>query len=426
MRLPPEQFPWMPLKVCSAELVPHLVGDVVDRVEVTDRVRETGATRRLVDTADDAGEGDAAAVVAQRDVADVVVGRADQLAQDDLVARQRAHVTVGQLALDVVGGVGVQGVAGVRAARTVRPGRLLDGVEIELLGPVDEHHPDRQVVVVDLVDAGHQGDLLGQHVLGAEVVGVRRVAQQRQPVDPLHHRGAGRRRCRRTLRLDGPRDGGQLPFDRRARGLRKAAAVVDEVLGGAALVVRRVDEPGVLAVGATHRRVEAHGGDVEGDGRAAVVERHTRPGLQLAVRSCELRLHHRGALDGEAFGVAGRGGQLEHGRPGRADRRSAGELGPHVPRVDPHGRVPSGIDPDLRPGGLEAPKRRECAAGRLGVSRRKRKGQAGRSQRGGDDGGGGEPDSARQWGLPSKSASEWSRISHSRRHFPRWLDPMLR
>ena len=64
--------------VVSGELVADLVGDVVDGEEVALRLGQAGAAAALVVAADDAEVGDTAAVVAQRDVADVVVRGADR------------------------------------------------------------------------------------------------------------------------------------------------------------------------------------------------------------------------------------------------------------------------------------------------------------------------------------------------------------
>ena len=75
-------------RVVAAELVAHLVGDVVDRVEVADRRRDAGAALRLGRAADDAEVRDAAARRAEREVADVEVAGADDLAGDDPVARE--------------------------------------------------------------------------------------------------------------------------------------------------------------------------------------------------------------------------------------------------------------------------------------------------------------------------------------------------
>ena len=76
-------------RVVAAELVAHLVRHVVDGVEVADRRRDARAAARLVRAADDAEVGDAAARLAEREVADVVVRRADDLADHEARARRR-------------------------------------------------------------------------------------------------------------------------------------------------------------------------------------------------------------------------------------------------------------------------------------------------------------------------------------------------
>src|SRR5687767_11745835 len=61
----------------------HLVGHVVHGIEVTGRGRDTRAAARLVLPADDAEVGNPAAWLAERQVADVVVRGADDLADHD-------------------------------------------------------------------------------------------------------------------------------------------------------------------------------------------------------------------------------------------------------------------------------------------------------------------------------------------------------
>ena len=186
------------------------------------------------------------------------------------------------------------------------------------------------------------------------------------------------------------------------------------MLRRATLVVSRVDEPGVLAVWPTHRGMKAHRRDIKGDGCAEVVKRHTRPGLQLGMRRCQLRLHHRGPLHGEPLRATGRRGKLNHDRPGGPERWSVGELGPHACRVDPYRGVPSRIDPDLRPGRLESLELGENAIIRLCASRRQRKRQTDSNQRDGGDRGDGEPDLAWQRKLLRGSMPKRLRLSHYR------------
>ena len=63
----------------------HLVGDVVDGEEVAGRSRKTGATAGLVRAADHAELRNSAAGLSEPTVAEVVVARADDLADDDAV-----------------------------------------------------------------------------------------------------------------------------------------------------------------------------------------------------------------------------------------------------------------------------------------------------------------------------------------------------
>jgi len=78
--------------VVAGELVAHLVRHVVDGHEVADRGRQAGAAPRLRAAADDAELRDAASAEPERDVPDVEVGGADDLAEHDLVAlEQRAR-----------------------------------------------------------------------------------------------------------------------------------------------------------------------------------------------------------------------------------------------------------------------------------------------------------------------------------------------
>ena len=149
---------------------------VVDGVEVTLGLRQPGATAGLVLPADDAELRHATAVDTETDVPDVVVAGPDDLAEDGLVARQQGAGAARQLR---------RGEARGRAAGTVGLDGLGVGVEVELVGLVDEDHVDAQVVVVDLVDPVHQGDLLRQDVRAPEVAGVGLVGQEREPVGAL-------------------------------------------------------------------------------------------------------------------------------------------------------------------------------------------------------------------------------------------------
>ena len=307
--------------VRAAELVADLVRDVVDGEVVALRRGQTGAAAGLAVTADHAEAGDAAAVHAEREVAHVVAGGADELAEHDAVAVERGAGAAGEL-----GGREARS----RAARTVGLGGLGGGVEVELVGVVDEHHPDREVVVVDLVHPVHQGDLLGEHVGGAEVVGVRRVGDQRQAVGPQAHLGAGGFGQARAEALDGVLV--ELGLDQAAVTAGQVAVAVGEV-DAVVAVPGRVDVPGGTVTRAADRGVEAHRREVEADRGGRVADGATGVGGQLGVAGGEAVLHHGDLVDAEVDEVAvGRGdghdgtgavgaGGVLGGRPveGRAD-----------------------------------------------------------------------------------------------------------
>ena len=158
-------------RVVSGELVPELVCHVVDGEEVADRGRKAGAARSLVLAPDDAEAGDASARLPEREVADVVVRRADDLADDDALPRCRAAEDLG-----------LREAAGGAAGTVRRRGRAVV-VQVEEVVVRNELHPDRQVVLVDLVDAVHQGDLGRRHVgRPAEERRVAGVGDHREPV----------------------------------------------------------------------------------------------------------------------------------------------------------------------------------------------------------------------------------------------------
>ena len=97
-------------RVVAGELVTQFVGHVVDSEEVTDRSRQTRAAAGLVCAADHAEVGDTAARLPQPEVADVVVARADDLADHDALA---AGLATENLGLGVTAG-------GRRRARSAR------------------------------------------------------------------------------------------------------------------------------------------------------------------------------------------------------------------------------------------------------------------------------------------------------------------
>ncbi len=320
--------------VVATELVTHLVGDVVDRHEVTLGLRQAGAATGLAVTADDTEAGDTAAVDAQRDVADVVAVGADEEAEGDPVAvEQAAGAAVVEL---------VERVATRRPAGTVRSEGLRLGVDVELVGLVDQQHPDREVVVVDLVDAVHQRHLLRQDVLGAEVARVRRVGDQREAEraaqDLVTLVGLpGLRRDVELVELLLV----ELGLDESLLGCGKGRPEVGEVEAVVA-VVGRVDEPG--RPGAAHGGVEAHRRDVEADARARA---DGRAGVRrdLGVGGGQTGLHHRRVDDAEVDErpVGGRH-RDEHAGPAGLLGGRAVERGLQDGRVEGVGRIRARVD----------------------------------------------------------------------------------
>ena len=266
--------------VRAAELVTHLVGDVVDGEEVALGRGQAGAAAGLA-VAADTGAGHAAARVAEGEVADVVAGGADELAHDDAVAGQRRARARGQVGLRE---------ARSRAARPVGLDGLGGGVEVELRGVVDQHQLDGQVVAVDVVDPVHQRDLLGQHIRGAEVRRVRRVGDQRQAVG-----------AQRDLRARAPR---------RRRGLRARTGTR-----------RARARPAPAAAPAARCR----GSSGRGCRHRCTPGRRTRPPARRT------RAPTRGSPTG-----SGRGGSWRSGHRSRDRRRCAGRgCGPRAPTPSP-------------------------------------------------------------------------------------------
>ena len=233
--------------VVAAELVADLVGDVVDGEEVALRLGQAGAAAALVVAADDAEVGDATAVLAEGDVADVVVGGADQLAEDGAVLAERQDAAEVEIAGMSSSGAPLSSTSkhGAAPHGPSAPVASASVSRLSLSVSLTRRSSVREVVVVDLVDPVDQGDLLGQHVGGAEVGGVGRVGGQREPVEvaldgwpasgSLSRGPRLRRRCRAARSTS--------PSWRRFSGCRQVDGAVAEVRGGAAAVVGRVDVP---------------------------------------------------------------------------------------------------------------------------------------------------------------------------------------
>ncbi len=227
-----------------------------------------------------------------------------------------------------------------RAARPVRVGRLRGGVEVQLVVVGDQDHPDRALVLVDLVDAVHQRHLRGGDVRRAAVVGrVARVGQQREPVRPQRHRRAdgdvrGLDRLGRRLVV-------ALTLDERVVALR----VAREVARVEALVplVVRVDVP--RARRGADRGVEPLRGEVGADRRRRVVDALAGVRRDLGMLRRELRRHHRRPLEREPLQLARRRRQrddrpVDRGRLGGCRREHLGRgaavegVGAELPGLD--------------------------------------------------------------------------------------------
>ena len=271
------------------------MGHVVDGEEVADRGRQARAPAgRLHRVPDHAEEGDAAARLAEHEVADVVAAGPGDAVGDEVVLDDRLAVAR------------VAGAARVarRRARARRSGAAVLGVGIEVEGvvAVDQHELDREIVVVELVDPVHQRHLGRGDVLGAEVGGVRRVADQGQPVRALDDR---------VTRVQGGGQDGARPVGQDRRLLEHALVDVGQIaapvgdVGALVAPVVRVHVPG--AARRPHRRVEAERGDVEADRGGRV--RDAAPGVRadLGVPGGEARLHDRRLDDPEALDARGAG-----------------------------------------------------------------------------------------------------------------------
>ncbi|MDX6720410.1 MAG: hypothetical protein QOJ63_2664 [Solirubrobacteraceae bacterium] len=301
--------------VVGRQLMAHLVRHVVDGEQVADRLRDAGAAAGLEVVAGHADVRDSAAVQAHAEMADVVVGGADQLPDHGPRPVERRNVATGGVRSRVARG---------GAARAVGSCHLRRGVQVEQVVARDEAQVDREIVLVDLVDAVDE-DHLGRGDVGGAVVGrVRRIAHQREAIRAQPH----------GLAVLGGRGGYRLaPGGRRhdvvlaeatARGQVGAAVADVQALIG---VVVGVDVPG--SGRPADGRVQAERGQVEVDGRAGVVDARAAVGRDLRVRGGQGGLHQRRLLHGEAPEAPVRGGQGDRQRraagPGRALARRRGE-----------------------------------------------------------------------------------------------------
>ena len=262
--------------------MPHLVGDVVDGEEVAGRSRETRATGGLGRAADDAELGNSAAGLPEPTVAEVVVARADDLADDDAVTPEiRAPDGLGH------------GETAHCAAGPVRRDRLGIRVEIEEIVVRDQLQPDREVVVVNVRDTVHQGDLRGGHVPWPAVVRrVGRVADQRGAIRPQEV--ARRGELGHLDRQPGGLDHGVVVRVPGVLGIPDEVAGVDARRAGD---VVRVDVP--VAVCRADRGPEAERGQVSVDRRRQIRDASSAIGLDPGMAPGQAGRHDRRLLECE-------------------------------------------------------------------------------------------------------------------------------
>ena len=312
----------------------HLVGDVVDGVEVAVGLGDAGAARRLRAGADDAEPGDAAARLAERDVGDVELVGADDLAGDGAVAVEGAAGTARDL---------IQRVTGVVAAGPVRGNRLAVGVEVEQVVVADEDHRDRLLGFVDLIDPVHQRDLRrGDVGRAAEVLGVAGLADQGEAVR-AQLRAVAEAAGRGRLALG---DAGRARDRALGRQLAERAVAIGEVgavvAGVEALVevVGRVDVP-TAELAAADRGLEAERALRDPDRGGRVVDALAGVGLDLRVRGGQLRRHHPVRRDLEALGAAVGSGERDLAVSGRESPVGRRQLGGELGAVEREGRARS-------------------------------------------------------------------------------------
>ena len=200
--------------VVAAELVAHLVGDVVDGEEVALRLGQPGAAASLV--------GRRRPRRGRRRRRRRRRARCGRCRSWRRRRADRGRCGCGRRVVDVTRSSEVEPGSKQACAPHGPSGRFALAAVSRLRASValTRRRLIGEVVVVDLVDPVDQGDLLGQHVGGAEVGGVRRVAGQGESVEaPRDHRTGGP--VVGLLRLDG---GPDRTGPRPRRGAGPAAA----------------------------------------------------------------------------------------------------------------------------------------------------------------------------------------------------------
>ena len=266
--------------VIAAELVPHLVGHVVDVEAVADRIGLAGDAPRLAARARHVEIGDPAAA-GRDDVADVVVGRADHAVEVALVLPQHGGAVA--VAVGVGGAVGID-----------------DQVVV-----ADQHHADRHLALIDAVDPVHrhhhgvQGAGDGRRVGSADRGRVLARGGQRQPVGAeLGPRG------------DGQRDRRHVPLGFLLLRARLLDVAVEARPGRLARLVLEIGEdipriPAAVGIdehGARrgqHHGMEAQGGQAQAGGGRGIVDPLGDEGADLGESGRQLGLEDRRLLDAE-------------------------------------------------------------------------------------------------------------------------------
>src|SRR3982750_1392644 len=107
--------------------------DIVHRIKVTDGSRDPGAASCFIGPADYTQVGDTAARLAEREVANVIVARTDNLPDNE--ACSRGARTSGDLRLRE---------ASCGAAGSIWTSGQIPGIKVEQVIIVDERHADRE------------------------------------------------------------------------------------------------------------------------------------------------------------------------------------------------------------------------------------------------------------------------------------------